>query len=102
SSDLAFFDLAMTQNPKPETLAIVAADGEYSHLAAQGAREHAKRLNLKIVYDRSYPRAAAAFPPLVRAAQAATPDIVFAASYPPDSAGLVRAAHEVGLKTKQF
>ena len=98
----AFFDLAMSQNPKPQSLAIVAADAEYSQLAAQGARAHAKRLGLKTVYDRSYPPATVDFTPIVRAVQAASPDIVFVGSYPPDSAGLVRAASEIGLKTKQF
>ncbi len=97
-----FFDLGMTQDPKPQTLAIVAADAEYSQLAAQGAREHAKRLGLKIVYDRNYPPSTVDFTPIVRAVQATTPDIVFVGSYPPDSAGMVRAAHEVGLKTKLF
>ncbi len=97
-----FFDLAMTQDPKPQTLAIVAADAEYSQLAAQGAREHAKRLGLKIVYDKSYPPSTVDFTPIVRAVQATTPDVVFVGSYPPDSAGMVRAAHEVGLKTRQF
>jgi branched-chain amino acid transport system substrate-binding protein len=97
-----FFDLGMTQTPKPATLAIVAADAEYSQLAAQGAREHAKRLGLKIVYDRSYPPTTVDFTPIVRAVQATNPDLVFVGSYPPDSAGMVRAAHEVGLKTKLF
>jgi branched-chain amino acid transport system substrate-binding protein len=98
----AFFDLAMSQNPKPQSLAIVAADAEYSQLAAQGAREHAKRLNLKTVYDRSYPPTTVDFTPIVRAVQAINADIVFVGSYPPDSAGMVRAAGEIGLKTKQF
>ena len=98
----AFFDLAMSQQPKPQSLAIIAADAEYSQLAAQGARAHAERLGLKIVYDRSYPPATVDFTPIVRAVQASNPDIVFAGSYPADSAGLVRAAGEVGLKTRQF
>ena len=98
----AFFDLAMSQNPKPQSLAIVAADAEYSQLAAQGAREHAKRLNLKTVYDRSYPPTTVDFTPIARAVQAANPDIVFVGSYPPDSAGMVRAAGEIGLKAKLF
>ena len=34
--------------------------------------------------------------------QAANPEIVFVASYPPDSVGIVRAANEVGLKTRYF
>src|SRR4051812_43920222 len=98
----SFFDLAMTQDPKPTTLAIAAADAEFSQLAAQGAREHAKRLGLKIVYDRSYPPTTVDFTPIVRAVQATSPDVVFVGSYPPDSAGMVRAANEVGLKTKLF
>jgi branched-chain amino acid transport system substrate-binding protein len=34
--------------------------------------------------------------------QATNPDIVFVASYPPDTVGIVHAAHEIGLKTKIF
>ena len=30
------------------------------------------------------------------------PDLVFVASYPPDTVGMIRAAHEVGLKAKLF
>jgi branched-chain amino acid transport system substrate-binding protein len=42
------------------------------------------------------------FTSIVRAIKATNPDIVFVASYPPDSVGMVRAAHEVGLKPKLF
>jgi branched-chain amino acid transport system substrate-binding protein len=38
----------------------------------------------------------------VRAIQATSPDIVLVCSYPPDSVGMIRAANEVGLKTKIF
>jgi branched-chain amino acid transport system substrate-binding protein len=38
----------------------------------------------------------------VRAIQAANPDIVYVATYPPQSVGMVKAAHEVGLKVKMF
>src|SRR5947199_5723564 len=44
-----FFDVAMRQNPKPQTVAIVAADQEFSRNAADGARENAKQANLKVV-----------------------------------------------------
>ncbi|MBI3329400.1 MAG: ABC transporter substrate-binding protein, partial [Nitrospinae bacterium] len=42
------------------------------------------------------------FTPIVRAIKASNPDIVFVASYPPDSVGMVLAAHEVGLRPKFF
>jgi branched-chain amino acid transport system substrate-binding protein len=97
-----FFDTAMAQSPKPETIAIAAADAEFSARAAEGAREQATKLGLKIVYDKSYPPTTTDYTPIVRAIQATNPDIVFVGSYPPDSVGMIRAANEVGLKTKVF
>ena len=97
-----FFDLAASLNPKPQTVALVGADAEYPALALEGARASVKRLGLKVVYDKSYPPNTVDFSPIVRAIQATNPDIVFLASYPPDSAGMVRAVNEVGLKTRMF
>jgi branched-chain amino acid transport system substrate-binding protein len=97
-----FFDVAMAGNPKPKTLAIVGADAEYPHTVTGGAREIAKQHGLNIVYDRLYPPQTTDFTPIVQAVQAASPEIVFVASYPPDSVGMVRAAHEIGLKTRYF
>jgi len=97
-----YFDIAMTLNPKPQTVALVGADAEYPALALEGARAHVKKLGLKVVYDKSYPPNTVDFSPIVRAIQATNPDIVFLASYPPDSAGMVRAVNEVGLKTRMF
>jgi branched-chain amino acid transport system substrate-binding protein len=97
-----FFDLAMKGDPKPQTVAIVAADAEYPKNASEGARDIAKRVGLKVVYDRSYPPSTTDYTPIVRAIQATNPDIVFVASYPPDSVGMVRAASEIGLKTRYF
>src|SRR6516162_1216091 len=50
-----FFDTAMAQNPKPQTVAIVAADAEFSVNASEGARDNAKVAGLKVVYDKRYP-----------------------------------------------
>src|SRR3984885_13711654 len=50
-----FFDIAMAQNPKPKTVAIVAADQEFSRNASDGARVNAKAAGLEIVYDKTYP-----------------------------------------------
>ncbi len=97
-----FFDLAMEQNPKPKTVAIVAADAEFALNAAAGARTNAQKLKLQIVYDKTYPPPTTDFTPIVRAIQATNPDIVYVGSYPPDSVGMVKAANEVGLKAKMF
>src|SRR5207253_3129099 len=97
-----FFDTAMAQNPKPQTVAIVAADAEFSINASEGARENAKAAGLKIVYDKRYPPATTDFAPIVRAVQATNPDIVAIFSYPPDSVGMVRAVNEIGYKPKMI
>jgi branched-chain amino acid transport system substrate-binding protein len=95
-----FFDIAMAQNPKPQTVAIVAADQEFSRNAADGARENAQKAGLKVVYDKTYPPSTNDFSPIVRAIQATNPDIVVVCSYPPDSVGMVRAVNEIGFKPK--
>jgi len=97
-----FFEVAMKQSPKPKTVAIAAADSEFAQNAAAGARQNAKKYGLRIVYDKAYPPPTADFTPIVRAIQATNPDLVYVASYPPDSVGMIRAAHEVGLKPRMF
>jgi branched-chain amino acid transport system substrate-binding protein len=94
-----YFDLAMAQTPKPKTLAIVAADAEFAKKASDGARDNAKSAGLKTVYDRSYPPTTVDFTPIVRAVQAANPDIVYVASYPPDTVGILHTVNEIGLRT---
>lgn len=95
-----FFDAARAQKPKPETVAIVAADQEFSRNAAVGARENVKQAGLRLVYERTYPPATVDFAPIVRAISAANPDLVVVCSYPPDSVGMVRAVNELGFKPK--
>jgi branched-chain amino acid transport system substrate-binding protein len=97
-----FFEVAVRQSPKPQSVALVGGDAEYPHNALSGAREHARRLGLTVVYDGKYPPSTVDFTPIVRAIKAANPDIVYVASYPPDTAGMVLAAHEVGLRPKIF
>jgi branched-chain amino acid transport system substrate-binding protein len=97
-----YFDTAMALNPKPKTIALVGADAEYPALALAGAREQVKRTGLKVVYDKSYPPNTVDYSPIIRAIQATNPELIYVASYPPDSAGIIRAASEVGLKARMF
>ena len=83
-----FFDIAMSLDPKPETLAILGADAEFARNATDGARLNAKAAGLRIVYDGNYPPTTTDFTPVVRAVRAANPDVIYVASYPTDSAGI--------------
>jgi branched-chain amino acid transport system substrate-binding protein len=95
-----FFEVAAKQSPKPQTVALVAADQEFSRNACEGARENAKKFGLRIVYDRTYPPTTTDFSPIVRAIAATNPDVLTICSYPLDSVGMVRAINEANYKPK--
>jgi branched-chain amino acid transport system substrate-binding protein len=92
-----FFELAGNLTPKPQTVALVGADAEFSQIALEGARENAKQAGMKVVFDRNYPPNNQDFGSIVRSIKATSPDLLYIASYPPDSAGMIRAMHEVGF-----
>jgi branched-chain amino acid transport system substrate-binding protein len=96
------FDLAAAQQPKPTRVALIGADVEYSRHALDGARENAKAMGFDVVLERTYPISTTDFTPIVRAVQGANPDVVFVASLPVDTAGIVRAAREIQFSPKIF
>jgi branched-chain amino acid transport system substrate-binding protein len=102
SFSLGFFEAAMMMDPKPGTVAIVGEDTEFGHNVLAGARVNIEKLGLKIVYDRSFPANTVDHTAIVRGIQAANPDIVFVASYPNGSVGMVRAVHELDYQPRQF
>ena len=97
-----FYQVALEQNPKPTTVALAAEDAEFSNNACEGARDNAKKFNLKIVYDRKYPPSTTDFTPIVRALQAANADLVIICSYPLSSVGIVNTVNELNYKPKMI
>jgi len=97
-----FFEVALAQSPKPQSVALAAADAEFGRNACEGARENANKAGLKIVYDKNYPPNTTDFSPIVRAVQAANPDLFVICSYPLDSVGMVKSMSEIGFKPKMW
>ena len=97
-----WFELAMAQNPKPKSVALVAADAEFGRAACDGARDNAKKAGLEFAYDRTYPPFTTDLMPVARAVQATNPDLVFVCAYPPDTVAFVRASAEIGLNPKML
>jgi branched-chain amino acid transport system substrate-binding protein len=95
-----FFQVAATQNPKPQTVALVSEDAEFARNACDGARNNAKTHDVKIIYDKTFPPGTTDFSPVIRALQATNADLVVFCSYPLSSVGLVQSANELGLKPK--
>ena len=91
----AFIELGMKAGC--ESIAMIAADQEFAQAIVGVARQIAGEKKLKIVYEQSYPPATVEFSAMVRAIRAAKPDMVFVASYPNESVGLLRAVNEIGV-----
>jgi branched-chain amino acid transport system substrate-binding protein len=97
-----FFQLALQQQPKPVRVSLVGADVEFSRNALDGARENAKEFGFDIVYERTYPLANTEYTAIVRSMQAADTEVVYAATLPVDTVGLLRASNEVQFKPKLY
>ncbi|HJY76091.1 MAG TPA: amino acid ABC transporter substrate-binding protein [Burkholderiales bacterium] len=102
SLSLGFFETAMAMAPQPRRVAIVGEDSEFGQHILQGARENIRKTGLQIVFDQTFPPNTVDHGPIVRAVRAANPDIVFVASYPAGSVGMVRAVNEAGYKPRLF
>jgi branched-chain amino acid transport system substrate-binding protein len=89
--------LTLGKNAGGKNMALLSADQEFAQNLATTARAVAKKLDLPIVFDQAYPPSTAEFSSIIRALNAAKPDIIFVASYPPDSAAILRAVNEIGV-----
>jgi branched-chain amino acid transport system substrate-binding protein len=91
----SFLDIGQKVGGK--SIALLAADQEFAQNLAKTAREVAGKRNMPVVFDQAYPPNTVEFSSIIRALKAAKPDIVYVASYPPDSAGILRAVNEIGV-----
>jgi branched-chain amino acid transport system substrate-binding protein len=89
--------LTLGQKAGGKSMALLSADQEFAQNLATTAREVAKKLNIPIVFDQAYPPSTAEFSSIIRTVNAAKPDIIFVASYPPDSAAILKAVNEIGV-----
>jgi branched-chain amino acid transport system substrate-binding protein len=91
----AFLDIGLKAGGK--TVAFLTADQEFAQNLTGFSREVAKKRGMTIVFDQAYPPNTVEFSSIIRALNAAKPDIVYVASYPPDSAAILRAVNEIGV-----
>src|ERR1700682_2738644 len=89
--------LDLGQKAGGKTVALLTADKEFAQNLALTARNVAKQRSLPVVFAQAYPPNTVEFSGILRALKAAKPDIVYVASYPPDSAGILRAVNEIGI-----
>jgi branched-chain amino acid transport system substrate-binding protein len=91
----SFLDIGQKAGGK--SVALLTADQEFAQNLVKTTREIATKRNMPVVFDQAYPPNTVEFSSIIRAIKAAKPDIVYVASYPPDSAGILRAVNEIGI-----
>ena len=91
----SFIDIGVAAGGK--SIALLAADQEFAQNLVRLAKEVASEKKLNVVFEQNYPPNTVEFSAIVRALRASRPDMVFICSYPPDSAGILRAVNEVGV-----
>ena len=95
-----FFDVLAQQNPKPETVAILAADAPFSLSPVAGAKENLTRNGMRAVSETRYPLTTTDFRPFVDEVKKLAPDVLFMCSYINDSAGLLKAISDAKFEPK--
>ena len=97
-----FFETALTLNPAPKTVALLGEDSEFGQNVLAGARANVEKLGLRVVGERRFPANTVDFAPIIRVTQSEEPDVVFVASYPGSSVGIVRAVRELNYAPRMF
>ena len=59
-----FFEVAMSADPKPKTVAIAGLDSDFLQRSMKSARTQAKAAGLEILYDKSYPPSTVDYGPI--------------------------------------
>jgi branched-chain amino acid transport system substrate-binding protein len=92
------FQAASRLAKKPRTMAILAADAEFSKNPIAGARANAAEHGIEVVSESKYSLATEDYAEVVKAQTENSPDILFLCSYINDSVGLLRAVGETGTE----
>jgi branched-chain amino acid transport system substrate-binding protein len=91
-----FFSAASRQKPNG-TVAIVAADADFTKNPIAGARANAAQFGLEVISETKYSLATEDFSEILNKLGPDQPDIVFFCSYLNDSVGLVRAMNDSNI-----
>lgn len=78
-------------------LAIVAADADGTRQMSEGNRAFAQENGFDLVYDQKYPYNTVDFSSILRAISATKPEVVYVASFPNETAAILRAVGEIGI-----
>lgn len=89
-------------DPKPKTVALVAADDAFDVSVAKGTRELFKKAGLKIVVDEKYRENAGDFSSILTKIKSEKPDAVFWSGHEPEALNFIRQAKGLDVNANYF
>ena len=87
---------------KNSSVAIIAADAEFSKNLILGARENIAKNYQRIVFEYNYSLATFDFSSLARELNELKPDALYISAYSSDAIGIIKAINEQGLQFKKI
>jgi branched-chain amino acid transport system substrate-binding protein len=95
-------DLAATLNPKPASVAMLAADDNFSQEVAKAVVDYAPSKGFQIVYTDKYPNGSTNLSGLVANTKDKSPDIVLNSGHLQEAIAINKAAKDLKLDAKLF
>jgi branched-chain amino acid transport system substrate-binding protein len=95
-------EMALTLNPKPQTVAITTANDAFSVEVGQGAADYAVAHGMTVVYHDKYPAATPDVSAVVSAIKAANPDVILNGGHLDEALLLQRTFKEQNVNAKMF
>lgn len=90
-----FLDMAMEQDPKPQTAAVIMRDDPFGISMGTGTAEYAKELGLDVVYEQKFPKDVKDASALLTDLKALDPDIIIGCTTLQDAVIITRQAKEL-------
>jgi branched-chain amino acid transport system substrate-binding protein len=92
--------MLMKMNPKPKTVALVAADDSFDVSVAKGTRKLLKDAGLELVVDKEYRENNSDFSSILSLAKSKDPDILLWSGHEAEALNFIRQAKSLGMSPK--
>ncbi len=93
-------EMALTQKPRPQTVAIATANDAFSVEVGQGAADYATAHHMTVVYDNKYPADTTDLSAIVTGIKAVNPDIILNGGHLDEALLLERTLKEQNVNAK--
>ncbi len=99
---LPIAEMAVQQNPKPKTFAVVVLDNVFTLPSLDGVKNKSIELGLQEVYYGKYPTNTTDFSGIITALKSKAPDLLYFGGFFPDAVAFYRQAKELHFNAKLY